>query len=93
VLRVLAGLRRLRGTWLDPFGYSGERRMERELIGEYRRLIDELVQTLTPERYETAVKLAELPLLVRGFGPIKRANVAAARERQAELLAAYAATE
>jgi indolepyruvate ferredoxin oxidoreductase len=87
VLRVVAGLRRLRGTALDPFGRSAERRMERRLIAEYEALLERLCVGLTAERLPLAVEIAALPQGMRGFGPVKAANVARAKAREAELLA------
>ena len=85
-LKVLAHGRRLRGTALDVFGYTHERRTERALIGEYLRRVDALLPALTPERLAVATEIARLPLSMRGFGPVKEANIAAARLREAELL-------
>ena len=73
--RLLAALRGLRGTALDPFGYAEVRRVERELIGEYRALIEKSLVGLSPESYERAVKLAGLPDLIRGYEDIKLRNV------------------
>ena len=77
VFRLLAKLQRLRGTALDIFGRSEERRTERRLIGEYEALLDEIVSRLTPAHHATAVELAALPQEIRGFGHIKDANLAA----------------
>jgi indolepyruvate ferredoxin oxidoreductase len=87
---LLAKLKPLRGTPLDPFGYTAERRMERALIREYERLIPQLLNGLTPANHAIAVELAELPLSIRGFGPVKHRNAEAAAKRRAELLAAFA---
>ncbi|NNE87324.1 MAG: indolepyruvate ferredoxin oxidoreductase family protein [Silicimonas sp.] len=85
---ALAKLRRLRGTPFDPFGYSAERRMERRLIKQYRRDMAEILKA--PEQnFEAAIALAELPLQIRGFGPVKEANANAAEARREELLAAF----
>jgi indolepyruvate ferredoxin oxidoreductase len=73
--RVLVGMRRLRGTALDPFGKAKVRRVERELIGEYRTLIEKALTGLSPESYERAVKLANLPDVIRGYEDIKLRNV------------------
>jgi indolepyruvate ferredoxin oxidoreductase len=86
---ILAKLKALRGTPLDPFGYTAERRMERALIRDYERLIPQLVAGLTPANHAIAVELAELPLTIRGFGPVKHRNAEAAAKRRAELLAAF----
>jgi len=84
---LLARLRRLRGTWADPFARTEERRMERALISQYERDMDEARRLLRPETREAAVYLAELPLSIRGFGPVKAANAAIAEKRREELLA------
>ena len=81
VFRLLAKLRRLRGTPFDVFGYTAERRMERQLITELEETIERILATLGP------VALAELPMTIRGFGPVKDEAVATARERIAGLLA------
>ncbi|MBV8500984.1 MAG: indolepyruvate ferredoxin oxidoreductase family protein [Paucibacter sp.] len=86
VLRVMARLRPLRGTWLDPFARTQERRMERTLITEYEALIDSLLASLSADKLELAVRLASLPEKIRGYGHVKLANVASARAQATELL-------
>jgi indolepyruvate ferredoxin oxidoreductase len=86
---LLARFKRLRGTWLDPFGRSAERRMERQLIVDYERTVRELVAALTPENHPLAVEIATLPERIRGFGHVKDGNIAAAKAREAALLAAF----
>jgi indolepyruvate ferredoxin oxidoreductase len=86
VMKLLAQGRRLRGTALDLFGRTAERRMERELIASYQARIASLLPALAPERLKTASDIAALPLSMRGFGHVKLANVALARAREAELL-------
>jgi indolepyruvate ferredoxin oxidoreductase len=80
----------LRGTPFDPFGYTAERRMERGLIRQYEA---DMARVLAdPSRNaDAAVALAELPLSIRGFGPVKAANAEAAAKRREELLAAFGA--
>jgi indolepyruvate ferredoxin oxidoreductase len=75
----------VRGTRLDPFGYTQVRRVERELIDEYTAIIDDLTGELSPETYQRAVEIARLPDLVRGYENIKLANVALYRARLKEL--------
>src|SRR2546427_727038 len=75
VFRLLVGLRRLRGTALDPFGYAEVRRVERALPGEYRALVEKALVSLSPETYDRAVKLACLPDVIRGYEAIKLRNV------------------
>jgi indolepyruvate ferredoxin oxidoreductase len=86
LLRVLAPLKRLRGTPLDPFGWSRDRRMERELIVEYEELLDSFAAELDARRLDLAVTLAALPQSVRGFGPIKAQAVAKYRAERAAAL-------
>jgi len=80
VFRLLVGLRRLRGTALDPFGYAEVRRVERALPGEYRALVEKALVSLSSETYEAAVKLAHLPDVIRGYEAIKLRNVGRFRD-------------
>jgi indolepyruvate ferredoxin oxidoreductase len=86
VLKVLAQGRRLRGTVLDVFGRTEERRMERALVAAYRERIEGMLPALSAQRLKAAVDLATLPQSMRGYGHVKLANVAVARAREAELL-------
>ena len=84
---VLAALKVLRGTVLDPFGWTAERREERELIRRYRAALDEVLQRLDRERLSKAVEIASLPEHVRGFGHVKARHLATTMQRWTELLA------
>jgi len=88
---LLARFKGLRGTRLDVFGYTAERRMERALIVQYEADMAEVLDTLTPETLDAAIALAELPLQIRGFGPVKHENATKAEKRREELLAALRA--
>ncbi len=90
---LLARFKRLRGTPLDLFGYSAERRAERAAIRSYEADMKEVLAGLSAERMAGAVALAELPLSVRGFGPVQVASRAVADKRHAELLAAFRGVE
>jgi indolepyruvate ferredoxin oxidoreductase len=89
--RLLARLKGLRGSWADPFRWSADRRLEREVLAEYEALLEEVVGGLTVERLATAVELARFPLAVRGFGPVKERHLEHARARKAALLLAFRA--
>ena len=78
--RLLVTLRGLRGTAFDPFGRAEVRRVERELIGEYRALVDKSLVSLSPDSHARAVKLANLPDIIRGYEDIKLRNVQKFRE-------------
>ncbi len=86
-LKLLAKLKSLRGTPLDIFGYSAERRMERALIKQYEQDMKEVLPLKTDETQEAIVALARLPLDIRGFGPVLMQNEAKAAKRREELLA------
>jgi indolepyruvate ferredoxin oxidoreductase len=88
---LLARLRGLRGSAFDIFGYSAERRGERQLITDYQATVDELLAGLDAERLELAVQIASIPEQIRGFGHIKHAHLQPALARQAELLARWRA--
>jgi indolepyruvate ferredoxin oxidoreductase len=87
--KLLAKLRGLRGTAFDVFGYTQERRMERQLIGEYEATIDELVGNLGSDNHALAVKIASIPEEIRGYGHVKERNLGIAKAKQADLLAAF----
>jgi indolepyruvate ferredoxin oxidoreductase len=85
-LRIMSKFKWLRGTLLDPFGYTSERRMERALIKQYERDMAEVLPKLTEATRDAIVALAELPLQIRGFGPVKETNEQKAAKRREELL-------
>jgi indolepyruvate ferredoxin oxidoreductase len=87
LLYALRGARRLRGTPLDPFGYAEVRRVERELIAEYRDTVDRALGRLTPDTAGLVQAIAELPDVVRGYEDIKLAGVAEFRSRSQDRLA------
>jgi indolepyruvate ferredoxin oxidoreductase len=91
VFRMLAKLRRLRGTAFDPFGYSAERRTERRLIAEYEAMLNEIMPRLTPDNHHLAVGLAAIPEKTRGFGHVKARHLAAAKAEEAALLEQFRA--
>ncbi len=89
VFRLLAALRRLRGTRLDIFGYTKERRRERRLITEYELVIAELLAGITPESHALTTEIADLPSRIRGFGHVKERSIAHTKAREAALLAVF----
>ena len=86
---ALAKLKVLRGTPLDPFGRTAERKMERGLLADYEETVDRLVGGLTSERLPLAVQIAEIPGQIRGFGPVKEASVGPAKSAEARLWEAW----
>ena len=86
---VLARLKGLRGTALDIFGRTDERRTERALIDEYRASVDELLAGLDDARLALAVEIARLPEDIRGYGPVKARHLDAVRPKWQALMARW----
>jgi indolepyruvate ferredoxin oxidoreductase len=90
--RILAKLRFLRGTAFDLFGRTEERRMERDLIVQYRSNLDQALSAIASTRdanqYATALKLAEVPESIRGYGHVRARSIQAAKQEERALLEA-----
>jgi indolepyruvate ferredoxin oxidoreductase len=87
VFRVLARMRFLRGTAFDIFGYSADRRLERDLIAGYEKDVAHILSILSPLTLDTSIEILSLPDRVRGYGPVKEKAVADAKVRYAQLAA------
>jgi indolepyruvate ferredoxin oxidoreductase len=87
--KLLRKLKFLRGGAFDLFGKTEERRMERQLIVDYRDTLAELINGLTLGNHSQAVEIARLPEQIRGYGHVKEANVAKAKAKWADLLQAW----
>jgi indolepyruvate ferredoxin oxidoreductase len=85
VFRMLARMRGLRGTPFDVFGYSKDRRLERDLIADYEKDVETALRLLSPMTLDIAVEFLSLPDRIRGYGPVKDAAIQAARARHAQL--------
>jgi len=91
VFGMLAKWRRLRGTKLDVFGYTAERRAERELIREYRETMTAILSKLNRGNLDRAVALASVPEEIRGYGHVKEAAMERAGKVREELLKEFSA--
>jgi indolepyruvate ferredoxin oxidoreductase len=80
LFRVLATLRRLRGTAFDIFGYTTERRMERQLIATFEATVDDILLHLDADTIERACEHIGAYLDIRGYGPVKDESVRKMRE-------------
>jgi indolepyruvate ferredoxin oxidoreductase len=89
---LLAKLKGLRGTALDVFGHTPERKMERELIQRYRDTLDALLAKLTVDKRAKAIEIARLPEDIRGFGHVKERHVKAVLAKWEQLLADWTRT-
>jgi indolepyruvate ferredoxin oxidoreductase len=87
--RVLAPFKLLRGTPLDPFGRTEERQTERALIGEYRASIEEILGKLSAGNHATAVEIARIPEMIKGYGHVKARHLALARPQWEVLMTAF----
>ncbi|HEY5658005.1 MAG TPA: DUF6537 domain-containing protein, partial [Myxococcota bacterium] len=85
-LKLLARCKALRGTPFDPFGYTRERRAERERIAAYERTLHTLLASLSPGNHTLAVQIAALPQQIRGFGDVKRSSAERVAQEQKPLL-------
>ena len=90
---VLAKFKFLRGTPLDLFGYSAERRLELQLIDDYEQNLEYLLKELNADNYRTAQALAELPEQIRGYGHVKERSLAKIREQSSQLKARMAVSQ
>jgi len=87
VFRLLARMRVLRGTVLDIFAYSPDRRLERDLIAGYEKDVAHILSVLSPLTLLTAIEILSLPDRIRGYGPVKEKAVQDAKARYAQLAA------
>ncbi|MEP6484721.1 MAG: indolepyruvate ferredoxin oxidoreductase family protein, partial [Rudaea sp.] len=87
--KLLTKFKGLRGTAFDLFGYTAERKQERELIREYFATVDELIAKLNRNNQALAVEIASIPELIRGYGHVKEAHYAKARARWNVLMSAW----
>jgi hypothetical protein len=90
LLRVLQHGKRVRGTVLDVFGHTAERRLERQLISDYETRVREVLAHLKADAANVDPHLVQqvlaLPQQMRGFGHVKERHILAAQHTQAQLL-------
>ncbi|SHM12479.1 indolepyruvate ferredoxin oxidoreductase family protein [Roseibium suaedae] len=84
--KLLNRMKGLRGTWMDPFGRTAERRAERALVQSYRADLEAVLSKINGGNYGLLVEIARVPDQIRGFGPVKEANFAKAAEKRAQLM-------
>ncbi len=85
VFRILASMRRLRGSLLDPFRWTPDRRLERELIRNYEITVEEILQRLEPGNHAASVTRAAMPERIRGFGFVKEKSLEKTRQLESAL--------
>jgi indolepyruvate ferredoxin oxidoreductase len=88
----LARMKAVRGTALDVFGKTEERRMERQLLTDYQACIEELLKTLTADKLALAAEIARIPEEIRGYGHVKERHVKTARAKWDGLMGKWRGT-
>ena len=91
LFRMLSRMKGLRGTPLDIFGWSADRRLERRIIAEYEDDLNLIERTLSNDNYGLAQQLASLPETIRGYGPVKDVNYEKAQLKRRDLRAQLSA--
>jgi indolepyruvate ferredoxin oxidoreductase len=89
--KVLKHFKWLRGTALDVFGYTHERRTERALIAQYQSSVDAMLSQLNADNHALAIEMARIPEQIKGFGHVKARHLAAARQKWDALKAQWSA--
>jgi indolepyruvate ferredoxin oxidoreductase len=84
--RLLAAMKGVRGTAFDLFGYTAERRMERQLLAQYEADLDLVAKSLAPAGVDAAIALASVPALIRGYGHVRQASAEKAAGERKRLL-------
>ena len=74
-MKIIASFKFLRGTLFDPFGYTQDRKDERDLMKNYKNKILEILPKLKPDNYKIACEIASMPNQIRGFGYIKKESI------------------
>ena len=91
--RLMAKLRFLRGTWLDPFRNSDERTLERRLVAEFEADVDDVLARLSATNHAAAVRLLGVPETIKGYGRVKEASAADAAKARATALRQFNAAK
>tara|TARA_R110000868_G_scaffold218576_2_gene469185 strand:- start:108527 stop:111982 length:3456 start_codon:yes stop_codon:yes gene_type:complete len=89
VFKGLAKLKILRGTKFDIFGYTSERKLERQLIDEYFAMVSYIAQNLNEQNTKLAIDILNVPTHIKGYGHIKQKNFLAAKAKERMLLDAF----
>jgi len=84
--KIMTKLKGLRGGTFDIFGKTEERKMERQLIVDYRHTLEELIGGLNAANYSLAIEIAKVPEHIRGYGHVKEEHFAKAKARKEDLL-------
>jgi indolepyruvate ferredoxin oxidoreductase len=89
VFRLLAQLRWVRGTLLDPFAWTAERKLERQLIRDFEATLTLILAQLTPDNLSLAKEIGEAPRQIRGFGHIKMNSIREYQGKMSQLVSRF----
>ena len=89
VFKLLAKFKKIRGTFLDPFGYTAERKSERQLVSHFEETVIKLLENLSTKNYTLAIEIASIPQEIRGFGHVKEEGLLQARKKWEQLLSDF----
>ena len=89
VFKQLAKFKFLRGSAMDIFGHSTERRAERQLRDDYLNNLSQSLPHLNAENHTTLLELARLPEQLRGYGHIKEAGIEHYQQRCDKLMRTF----
>lgn len=87
VMRIMARLRNLRGTWLDPFRNAPDRVLDRAVLAQYEADVDAALADLDAQTIDSVIELASLPESIRGYGHVREAQAEAAAGKREKILA------
>lgn len=89
LFKWLAKGKAIRGKRFDPFGWSLERKIERQLVADYKQTLSEMLPGLNQQNHAIAITIASMPDQIRGYGPVKDKSIAEAQRRNTELVAEF----
>ncbi|MCB1832770.1 MAG: 2-oxoacid:acceptor oxidoreductase family protein, partial [Geminicoccaceae bacterium] len=92
LLKILAGLRRWRGSRCDVFSRTAERRLDREILTQYEQLVDRITGELTVDSSSAARELLAFPEMIRGYGHVRQRHIERAEKQRRTLLTRYEKT-
>lgn len=80
-LKIVSKFKGLRNTPLNPFGYSAERKEDKELLSQYESVLKQIISDLNEENKEIALEMAKVPEFIRGYGHVRTQNIEVAQGR------------
>ena len=82
MFHILSACKFLRGTGLDPFKHSADRKLERDLVRKYEASIEKILDGLSARNLDIAISIAAIPMEIRGYGPVKETAAKAAQSKE-----------